>query len=215
MKLKRKILELMVFIFFSSMSITAYAEENRFVDAEYEKYELVESSLRNSAIHNHKNGQDSVWGIASFRNNSAITMFYANNITDNIVTESLNNSNFDFVQIGQLISIDEIDSVKDAFEEDPLKAAIFSIMPMRIAEMEAKYEQLSSKPIAVYYKISEYDNSDVFALEIAIGRYVVKKGDTLYSIAKRHGTTVQDLLRINPDISDPNRIWIGQNITIK
>ena len=39
--------------------------------------------------------------------------------------------------------------------------------------------------------------------------YTVKKGDTLYSLAKKYGTTVEDIVRINPDITDGEGIKIG------
>lgn len=45
------------------------------------------------------------------------------------------------------------------------------------------------------------------------GYYEVTKGDTLYSISKRFGTTVDELRRLN-DMSD-NAISIGQSIKIK
>lgn len=45
------------------------------------------------------------------------------------------------------------------------------------------------------------------------GYYEVSKGDTLYSISKRFGTTVDELRRLN-DMSD-NAISIGQSIKIK
>jgi len=41
--------------------------------------------------------------------------------------------------------------------------------------------------------------------------YVVKKGDTLYSIAKRYKTTVAELQRIN-GISDPTALAVGQEL---
>lgn len=43
---------------------------------------------------------------------------------------------------------------------------------------------------------------------------VVKSGDTLGKIAKAHNTTVDKLLAANKDISDPNKIKIGQKIQI-
>ncbi len=43
--------------------------------------------------------------------------------------------------------------------------------------------------------------------------YRVQRGDTLFSIARRHGTTVQELTRIN-SIPNPNLIRVGQVITI-
>lgn len=43
--------------------------------------------------------------------------------------------------------------------------------------------------------------------------YIVKQGDTFYSIAKREGISLDALLKANPGI-DPNRLFIGQVICI-
>ncbi len=43
----------------------------------------------------------------------------------------------------------------------------------------------------------------------------VVKGDTLRKIAARFGTTVDALLKLNPDIKNPNLIYVGQLIKIK
>lgn len=43
--------------------------------------------------------------------------------------------------------------------------------------------------------------------------YTVKKGDTLSSIARRYGVTVQQLVNIN-NIKNPNLIYVGQILTI-
>jgi len=44
--------------------------------------------------------------------------------------------------------------------------------------------------------------------------YVVKSGDTLGAIASRHGTTVQAIMGENPRLTDPNRIFPGQHLSI-
>ena len=44
--------------------------------------------------------------------------------------------------------------------------------------------------------------------------YTVKKGDTLSAIAKRYGTTVDAILKANPNIKNPNLIKVGQVIVI-
>jgi LysM repeat protein len=44
--------------------------------------------------------------------------------------------------------------------------------------------------------------------------YTVKKGDTLSAIAKRYGTTVDAILKANPNIKNPNLIKVGQVINI-
>ncbi|NLJ08955.1 MAG: M23 family metallopeptidase [Treponema sp.] len=43
--------------------------------------------------------------------------------------------------------------------------------------------------------------------------HVVQKGETLYSIAKKYGTSYQDLLDYNT-IKDPSKIFVGQKIKI-
>lgn len=43
--------------------------------------------------------------------------------------------------------------------------------------------------------------------------HIVRKGETLAQIAKRYGTTVADLVRLN-GISNPNRITVGQRIRL-
>jgi LysM repeat protein len=45
--------------------------------------------------------------------------------------------------------------------------------------------------------------------------YIVKKGDTLSKIAKKYGTTVKAIQALNPAITNPNRIYVGQTIRIK
>ena len=44
--------------------------------------------------------------------------------------------------------------------------------------------------------------------------YVVQRNDTLSAIARRHNTDISTLLRLNPDIQDPNRIRAGQRINV-
>ena len=44
--------------------------------------------------------------------------------------------------------------------------------------------------------------------------YMVRAGDTLYRIAQRYGVSVDQILRINPDITDPSEIYPGQIIVI-
>lgn len=43
--------------------------------------------------------------------------------------------------------------------------------------------------------------------------YVIKSGDTLYELAKKYNTTVEDILAINPGIN-PKNLQIGQRICI-
>jgi peptidoglycan endopeptidase LytE len=42
----------------------------------------------------------------------------------------------------------------------------------------------------------------------------VQKGDTLRKIASKFSTTVEEILRVNPQISNPNLIYVGQGIKV-
>ena len=44
--------------------------------------------------------------------------------------------------------------------------------------------------------------------------YYAQRGDTLRKIAARYGTTVDAILKVNPNIKNPNIIYVGQAITI-
>jgi lysozyme len=45
--------------------------------------------------------------------------------------------------------------------------------------------------------------------------YTVVSGDTLSGIATRHGTSLASILKLNPDIKNPNLIYPGQKIRVK
>ncbi len=45
--------------------------------------------------------------------------------------------------------------------------------------------------------------------------YFVVAGDNLSSIARKHNTTLQKLIMLNPQITNPNKIYCGQKIRVK
>ena len=50
---------------------------------------------------------------------------------------------------------------------------------------------------------------------ITLTYYVVQKGDTLGGIANNLGIKLPDILKANPWITNPDKIDVGQKITIK
>ena len=44
--------------------------------------------------------------------------------------------------------------------------------------------------------------------------YVVRSGDTLHKIAKRYSTSINSLLRLNPQITRPDILFIGTPIRL-
>lgn len=57
--------------------------------------------------------------------------------------------------------------------------------------------------------IDETRNREIYSIVI----YFVKQGDTLWKIAKRFGSTVADIARVNY-IEDENKIYVGQQLFI-
>lgn len=45
--------------------------------------------------------------------------------------------------------------------------------------------------------------------------HTVVKGDSLWLLAKTYGTTVEELLRLNPSIRNPNLIIVGQKVRVR
>ena len=57
--------------------------------------------------------------------------------------------------------------------------------------------------------------SSVPVSPVSVGtNYTVQSGDTLSKIAKRYGTTVSNIMALNPQIKDANKISVGQVIRI-
>ena len=67
---------------------------------------------------------------------------------------------------------------------------------------------------------NQLENPDVLSVGQALiipggeTRRTVGRGDTLYSIARRHGVSLQRLAAANPQIVNPNRIYPGQTVLI-
>ncbi|MCI8641659.1 MAG: LysM peptidoglycan-binding domain-containing protein [Clostridia bacterium] len=56
---------------------------------------------------------------------------------------------------------------------------------------------------------------DTYILEVAIGKYVINRGDSLSKIAWKNHTTVERLLELNSNIIDPNMIYHGEYLVVK
>lgn len=74
-------------------------------------------------------------------------------------------------------------------------------MMARMAELASRVTQMLNQNIIV-------------PMETDYIEYVVKSGDRLSKIAQSYNTTVKAIQAINPDITDPNKIKVGQVIKI-
>lgn len=69
--------------------------------------------------------------------------------------------------------------------------------------------------LSVYGLDMNWFRDEVRALMGGVTYYVVKKGDTLWRISQMFNTTVDELMKLNPDIEDKNKIEEGQRIRVK
>jgi LysM repeat protein len=44
--------------------------------------------------------------------------------------------------------------------------------------------------------------------------YTIKRGDTLWAIAREHGITLEALQAANPEVTDPTKLRVGQVLVI-
>jgi len=81
--------------------------------------------------------------------------------------------------------------------------------------LELDYNALLSGGDDVNEKKSILKNSEKKgAKKESTTRYEIQSGDTLSQIAERHGTSVANLMRLNPKIKNPNKIFAGQKIEV-
>ena len=97
--------------------------------------------------------------------------------------------NVDIMQIGTLLDNDLLDTVRKSFESDPAKATVEIFM-----KDDELYEALKEKNIPIYWNIEE-KNAEVCSIEVAVGKYIIKPGDTLSEIALKYDTSVEKILK--------------------
>lgn len=64
-----------------------------------------------------------------------------------------------------------------------------------------------SKPVVT-------DNSTTNNAASSTRKHTVKQGDTIGTIAQKYGVTVDNIKAINPNLTNPNMIFVGQVIVI-
>ena len=65
------------------------------------------------------------------------------------------------------------------------------------------------------YVISAVKGEYLQKAEQTSSYYTVQGGDTLYWIAKKYGMTLNELIKLNPQIENPDLIYVGQEVKIK
>lgn len=110
--------------------------------------------------------------------------------------------------------------IKSPFEPEP-KVLEKSI---EVPAMEEQVESLQKQIAETQQKIAEAKKKGKVAPAkeppapekpaVAPTTYKIKSGDTLLAIARRYGTTVSALMKANPQVKDPNKIYAGRSLSI-
>ena len=127
--------------------------------------------------------------------------------------------NVDFIQTGVVLNSQNKESIENSFEENPLETAINLLMSdsekaqksyQSIQEFNTRYN-IPETP--VFWNIDEI-NSENFIVEVSLGQYKIQPGDCLSILAERFGTTVEQLVKHNKKITDPDLIYAGDSLAI-
>lgn len=86
----------------------------------------------------------------------------------------------------------------------PVRALLAALLAVLVAT--------TALPAAVHAQAS--DEASALHQPANTTVYVVQRGDTLSAIARRNNTTVAAILRLNPQIRNPNRLYVGQRILL-
>jgi len=106
--------------------------------------------------------------------------------------------------LGELLVID--------IDASPIVEAVIAKSPARSTLASVASASVASALVASSSVANTQLSSDEF--ELAVETYVVKTGDTIWSIAMRYGVDMDSIINVNPVIIDSNFLSIGQQLLI-
>ena len=127
---------------------------------------------------------DTLFGIALKFNVPLQTLIKINNL-----------QNPDYLEVGQTVEI-------------PVSEEFYQIV--QLVERQCKNQ---NTPASASATVEEFDEAKDFN-DIIYKRHRVRRGDTVYLLAKEYGTTTGNILQLNPSITDVRNIQIGSMLTI-
>lgn len=129
---------------------------------------------------------DTLFGIALKFNVPLQTLIQINNL-----------QNPDYLDVGQVIEI-------------PVSEEFYQIVQL-VQRQCQKQETPASTSVTVTRE--DVDNPQ-YPNDIIYKRHRVRRGDTVYLLAKEYGTTTGNIMQLNPSITDVRNIQIGSILTI-
>lgn len=151
--------------------------------------------------------------------NSNNSIHLEGNAKINMVIQNTENNEIDTKQIELLVNADvELENVSSdtKITVDVSNNGINLTQSGRNVEIDMNIlakcyiENIASINIINTIEADKLDLGNMDSLNI----YIVKEGDTLWNIAKKYKTSIEKLLKANPEITDPDNIVEGQKIFV-
>lgn len=187
-------------------------------------FQYLEALLREAA--SNENDSAPLWVIASLNDQQNSQFYYfPDKELEGVETYYYDtfwdtyNENTDFIQTGVIMDSRNKETIVTSFENTPLKTATDLLIAdpekaQKFYESSLEFNtQFHIPETPVYWNIEDID-SEKFILEVSIGRYQIQLGDCLSMIAERFGTSVEQLVKLNPQIANPDLIYAGDFLAI-
>ena len=150
---------------------------------------------------------DTLWGISQTHNTTVETLKQMNHLTSDLIFP------------GQTLKVDEKEDTYVVKAGDTLIkiAEKFNTTVDALLKMNPEISNPNFIKVGQTIRLSEqitYPVRPVIEKTDANGYYITKEKDTLSGIAKMFNTTVNSLLTLNPEITNPNLIQAGQAIKV-
>ena len=171
-------------------------------------------------LYNQFFGSDIVWAIFSLDNNQRVEERYYTKWEYEDFEKVFNRLDTDFVQLGSLYTAkndEEVDYVKKLFEDDPINSAVNFIVPIDMEDKAQElFERIVERQLPIYWRVEPTKTDETrYVVEVAVGKYVIQKGETLSQIAKNYNRTIDELLKWNTNIINQDIIYEGDYLVIK
>lgn len=220
----------MIIVVMAIMTIPALASQpdypvkaHKQYDADQEFREMEERlSERGTGFWYKAHGMVLNWYIASLDKHQHV---FVRRNPNKLIVFDLHTEHIDFIEFGRLFESkipNEIETVKQDFEKDPVESALRFIFPIETSETDSfedykaeLRQKVEEKNIPVYWNIKPMKwDQNFYTVEVAIGKYIIQQGDTLSQIAEQFDTSVDEIMEKNKNIKNPDIIYAGNYLCI-
>lgn len=121
---------------------------------------------------------------------------------------------------GQFFGEDCIDQFESLFTIFKQNGSGYLVLP-GITPFLAIFSELhligNTMPNIINYEFEFWEDlsSNIVSVDLNEGYHTVAEGDTLWSIALKYSLSVEELLNLNVNIKNPNKLVVGEKVKLK